>query len=288
MQVAIVTQLVAVMLAAVISVSLGPPAAAQTTLDGTYSGMGPATGAVIEITPDPGGYRGTFTGTDGARQPFEADRHGDQAEAVLDLAGRTVLMQMTPLPFGAEVAFIPFAADGRLEVEGARLDTFLREGLGDGGAPEHFVPAPRDTRRQLGGLSFLASYEFWRPSGVRDGYLSLAPRIRTLMRLFPAVQLDVIWKLCLAPRAEGALALALDGQGVSCAAVVDGLAAAQSSGRFDAYKASVTAQKADLDTAVRCANKYILPRGVCATSASRLAEAAVSLETAAGVLARYR
>jgi len=288
MRVAVLTHFAAVVSLVVLLVAGARPATAQTSLDGTYNGMGAASGAVIEITPDPGGFTGVFVGTDGNRQRFEADRRGEQASAVLDLDGRAVLMQMTPLPFGAEVAFIPFAADGRLEFDGARLDTFLREGLEMPETPELFVPAPRDTRTQIGGTSFLASYEFWRPSGVRDGYLSLAPRIRTLMRLFPAVQLDVIWKLCLAPKAEAALALALDGQGVGCPAVIDGLATAQRTGRFNDYKETVAAQKADLDTAVRCANRYVMPRGACARSADRLAEAALALETAASVLARYR
>jgi hypothetical protein len=264
------------------------PAWAQILLDGTYEGMNEAEGAVIRIEPDPGGFTGTFRGTDGSEQRFEADRRGDQAETVLDLAAGAVLMQMTPLPYGAEVVFIPFRPDGTLDLDRATLRTFLREGLSLPERPEGYVEAPLDARELIAANSFLASYEFWRPAGVVNGYLSLAPRHRTLMRLFPAVQLDVIWKLCLAPKADRALALALDGQGVSCDEVIAGIAAAQGSGRFDAYKEEVAEAREAMRVQVRCADGYVMAPGVCERSARTVAEAAVSLDTAASVLDRYR
>lgn len=263
--------------------ALAGAAEAQIVLDGRYLGMATAEGKILEITPDPGGFKGQFIAK-GTSQGFEADRRGDQAEAVLDLDGRTVLVQITPLPFGAELAYIPFAPDGSLQLDGAVLETFLREGLSVPDAPEGYVPAPRDTRAQITGNSFLASYEFWRPVGVRNGYLSLAPRMRTLMRMFPDVQLDVIWKLCLAPRAEEALGVALSGQGVDCAPVIDAIAAAQATGRFEAYKARVGESRERLVTAVRCAEKYVMPAATCAESARYIANAAVSLDTAATAL----
>lgn len=264
------------------------PAAAQIVLDGTYRGIAEAAGAEIRIAPDSGGFRGVFRGTDGSEQRFEADRKGDQAETVLDLSAGAVLMQVSPLPFGAEAVFIPFLPDGTLDFDRATLRTFLREGVSLPQRPEGYVDAPQDARAQIAANSFLSSYEFWRPTGVRNGYLALAPRMRTLMRLFPAVQLDVIWKLCLAPKADEALALALDGQGVRCDEVIAGIAAAQANGRFDAYKAEVAKARETLRTQVRCADGYIMPRGVCERSAQTLAEAAVRLETAASVLRRYR
>lgn len=289
MAMASMTRSAAILLAALAGIWLAAgPAAAQIVLDGTYDGMAEATGARIEISPDPGGFRGRFRGTDGSVQTFEADRRGDQAETVLDLAAGAVLMQMSPLPYGAEVVFIPFLPDGRLDLDRATLRTFLREGLDLPDVPEGYVDAPRDTRDLIAANSFLVSYEFWRPAGVVNGYLSLAPRFRTLMRLFPAVQLDVIWKLCLAPRADAALAMALDGQGVNCDAVVGGIAAAQATGRFNAYKREVAEAREALRTQVRCADGYIMPRGACEASARAIAEAAVRLETAASVLARYR
>ncbi|MEM9146815.1 MAG: hypothetical protein AAGC57_11495 [Pseudomonadota bacterium] len=245
--------------------------------------MATARGKILDIAPDPGGFEGRYRAP-GMDARFQADRRGDQAEAVLDINGRAILLQITPLPFGAEIAYIPFASDGTLVLDDAQLETFLRDGLSLPELPEGWVEAPRDARTQIAGNSFLASYEFWRPVGVRNGYVSLAPRIRTLMRMFPAVQLDVIWKLCLAPRAEEALAIALRGEGVDCAPVIDAIAAAQSRGRFDRYKDRVGAARDELRIAVRCAEKYVMSAQVCADSARRLAERATALQNAGTAL----
>ena len=232
------------------------PAQAQIVLDGRYLGLGEAAGSELRIAPDPGGFTGRFTPRGGPAQAFEADRTGDQADAVVRIDGQAHLMQVTPLPYGAEVALIPFAADGTLVFDGAALYTYLREGVEVPQAPEGFREPPRDARSQYAANSFLVSYEFWRPTGVRDGYLSLAPRARTLIRLFPAVQLDIIWKLCLAPKADDALAIALRGQGVDCEGVIAGLARAQAEGQFAAYKRDVAAAKDTLLTSIRCGENY--------------------------------
>ncbi len=262
-------------------------APAQIVLDGSYRGLDAASGSRLEIAPDPGGFRGTWQPAGAEAQRFEADRRGDQAEAVVTYRGRAHLMQITPLPYGAELALIPFNADGALELDGARLDTYLRAGISAPTPPRGFRPAPEDSRTQITARSFLLSYEFWRPQGVVHGYLALPQRTRTLMRLFPAVQLDVIWKLCLAPRADRPLALALEGQGVACGEVVAGLAQIQASGRFDAYKAEVAAARDAFLTAVQCGEGYRMRREDCVASAEGIAEAALRLETAATVLRRH-
>ncbi|GMG81778.1 hypothetical protein LNKW23_09910 [Paralimibaculum aggregatum] len=278
---------VCILLAALYGV-FAAPANAQIVLDGRYDGIGPAAGSEIRIAPDPGGFTGSFRPAGGQPQPFEADRRGDQAETVVKLDGRVHLLQMTPLPYGAEVAFIPFADDGTLVLEGASLFTYLREGISLPEPPEGYREAPRDVMSQFAANSFLVSYEFWRPTGVRNGYLSLPSRARTMIRLFPAVQLDIIWKLCLAPKADDALAVALKGQGVTCDAVVTGLAEIQSAGRFDAYKAEVAKQKSSLIDSVRCGEGYVMTRAACTAAGKAVAEAAISLETAATVLRRHR
>ncbi len=268
--------------------ALVAPAAAQIVLDGRYLGLGPAAGAELEIAPDPGGFRGRWRPPGGAAQSFEADRTGDQAETVVQLDGQAHLMQITPLPYGVEVALVPFQPDGTLALSGARLDTYLREGISLPEAPEGFMAAPIDSRTQIAPRAFLLSYEFWRPAGVLNGYLALPSRAHTMMRLFPAVQLDVIWKLCLAPRADRALAIALDGQGVTCSEVVRGLATIQSEGRFDAYKREVGAARDALVTAIQCGEGYRMRRADCVASAERVAAVALQLETAATVLRRHR
>ena len=154
--------------------------------------------------------------------------------------------------------------------------------------PDAFLPAPSAPGQSVAANAFLESYEFWEPTGVAIGYLGIPERYRTLMRMFPAVQLDVIWKLCLAPNADQALAMALRGQGVACNEVVDGIARAQRTNRFDDYKAEVEAERKALQQSIQCADGYVASKQTCDAASKRLAQAAVSLRTAGMVLSKYR
>ncbi len=263
-------------------------AMAADELNGTYLGVDDAAGASIKISPDSGGFRGTFYDSSGNSQRFAADRTNDTAEAVLDMDGRTILLRMVPLPYGAEVAIIPFDGGGRLVLESSRLLSFVRKDVKLPDRPKDFTPAPRTPSETIAANGFLASYQFWEPVGVMNGYLALPERFRPLMRMFPAVQLDVIWKLCLAPNADRALASALRGQGVDCPEVLEAIAKAQRDGRFDSYKAEVETERRTLRTVVRCADGYVESKEACDSASKALSKAAVSLRTAAGVLANYR
>lgn len=266
----------------------GAPAWAQDALDGRYFGIKEGEGARIEIAPDSDGFRGKFFDAAGRSQSFEADRNGVLAEAVLDMGGETVLMRVDPKPYGADVALIPVDARGELIFASARFLTFLREGLSLPEPPPDYVGPPIDARNRIAANSFLASYEFWPPEGVRDGYLSLPPRFRTLMSLFPAVQLDVIFKLCLADNGGPALSQALRGQGVACAEVVEGMAAMQRNGSFNGFKQEVAAENKTLRLAVRCADGYVVSKAECDQASASVSKQAVSLQTAATVMSRYR
>jgi hypothetical protein len=257
-------------------------------LSGFYYGVEDAAGASIEIRPDSKGFQGVFFDASGGSQKFKADRNGDIGETVLDMDGRTVLMRMVPLPYGAEVAIIPFDNKGNLIISAGRILNFVRTGLNLPQPGEDFVASPRDDVGRITANSFLASYEFWHPTGVRNGYLSLPERFRTILRMFAAVQLDVIWKLCLAPSSDRALSIALRGQGVACADVIEGLATTQRNGTFATYKAEVTKQKSSLRMTVRCADGYPESKQNCDRSARDLSAQAISLETAGTILARYR
>lgn len=276
------------LLALVIWILMPVAALAAETLQGTYLGIDDAQGARIRISPDAGGYSGTFYDRAGNSQSFQADRVEDAAEAVLDMDGQAVLMRMAPLPFGAQVSIVPFRRDGTLATEFSRSLGFVREGVTLPEKPDNFIPPPRFPGQAVAANAFVENYQFWDPVGVVNGYMGLPERFRTIMRMFPAVQLDVIWKLCLAPRADQALAIALRGQGVACDEVVEGIARVQRENRFDEYKAEVDAERQALQTSVRCADGYVASRRTCDESARRLAEAAVSLRNAGMVLSRYR
>ena len=273
---------------AVLIMAWAAAAHASDALNGAYFGVDDAQGASITISPDSGGYTGVFFDAAGNSQEFKADRAENIAEAVLDMDGRTILMRMVPLPYGAEVAIIPFDAQGRLVLDASRLLNFVRQGVSVPEAPADFKAAPRRVGERVAANAFLASYQFWDPVGVVNGYLGLPERFRPLMRMFPAVQLDVIWKLCLAPSADRALATALRGQGVDCPEVLDTIVRAQRSGRFDDYKAEVEDERQTLRMVVRCADGYVESKQACDNASQRLSQAAVSLRTASGVLARYR
>ncbi|MEM0988723.1 MAG: hypothetical protein AAGK00_07560 [Pseudomonadota bacterium] len=255
---------------------------------GGYYGIDDAAGARILIEQDAEGYRGTFFDPLGASQDFEADAVDDTATAILDMDQRTVLLRIAPLPFGAEVTLIPFDPEGRLITNLGRVLTFVRDGTALPEMPTGFVEAPRAPGQTVAGNSFVASYQFWEPVGVSNGYVGLPDRFRTLMRMFPAVQLDVIWKLCLAPSADQALAIALRGQDVSCAQVIDGIAAVQQRGQFGAFKSVVEDERSSLQMSVRCADGYVESKEACDAAARRLSQAAISLRTAGMVLRQFQ
>ena len=268
---------------------LAPVAAeAQDRLSGRYLGVKDAEGARLDIQPAEDGFSGTLYDARGNARAFRADRIGETAEAVIDMGGGPVLMQVSPMPYGAEVAFVPVEPNGQLNAARARVDNFVRPGLEVPDPPAGFLPPPVTPNTRITGNTFLQSYQFWSPVGVHNGYLALPERVRTLMRFFPSVQLDVIFKLCLAPQQGQALAAALRGQGVACPQVVQAMADAQRSGRFETYKQQVRGELAQLLDSVRCAEGYRESRATCDKAAQQLSQAAVSLRTAAHALAQLR
>ena len=281
------TALAACALALVTLVLPAAPAGADELGSHLY-GVDDAQGASVLLEPTEEGFAGTYFDPAGNSQEFTAQRIGESAETVLQLSGGPALMRISPLPYGAEITFVPLDADGNLLLQYGRKLSFVRSDLNLPKPGPDFVPAPRVDNVRIAANGFLASYEFWDPTGVRNGYLSLPPRFRTLLRLFPAVQLDVIWKLCLAPAADEALAIALRGQGVTCPEVLKTMADAQRSGRFMLYKAEVGKQKEVLRMNVRCADGFPESKQNCDRAAKDLSAQAVALETAATVLNRYR
>lgn len=266
----------------------GLSARAADKLDGRYVGIDDATGASIEITADEEGYTGTFFDKHGNSQEFEADDIDNAAAAVLDMDGRAVLLRMVPLPYGAQVTLVPFDAEGRLVRSSTLLLAFVREGVRLPKMPKGFTVAPRSNCTRVAAFSFLVSYEFWNPDGVRDGYKCLPERARTLMQMFPAVRLDVIWKICLSSNNREALARALRGTAVSCDQVRKSIDGMQRSGRFEAYKKEVKRERDSLAMSIRCAEGYPETRGNCERAAKFLAQKAQELTGPAEVMKRFR
>lgn len=154
--------------------------------------------------------------------------------------------------------------------------------------PRRFLPAPTGPVRAFDARAFVESYPFWEPLGALWAYEALEPRHRTVIRLYPLVQTDLLWKLCQSPQRGAGLAEALRGQGVVCADVMNAIAAAQTSGAFDRFKSDVAKERALLVTTLDCGDKYVSHGPGCAEASRETARRAVSMETAATVLRRYR
>jgi hypothetical protein len=262
--------------------------AALAELQGVYLGIGAAAGMRVELSATSDGYSGAFTDVDGVKRPFTAYRLDDTAETTMSLAEGPVFMRVSPEPIGARVVIVPFDAEGRLVVPQTRALAFLREGIDAPAVPERFIPAPTGPVRAMEARAFVSSYPFWEPAAAAWGYAAVEPRFRTVIRLFPLVQTDLLWKLCQgSARAEG-LAEALRGQGVTCADVTGAIRAAQAGPTFDRFKRDVAAERAMLLTALGCADDLTRTQQDCSRAGAETARRALSMETAATVLSRYR
>ncbi|MEM6971314.1 MAG: hypothetical protein AAF577_00805 [Pseudomonadota bacterium] len=284
--------LAAIMLAAVLMPAL--PAIAQTGLEGrSLRGLDEANGARLDIGRR--GGNGVVEGTlqiDGRRLPFAARVVDGGLSGLMARGGGESQLRLDPLPFGAIMTLIPVAADGTLANQQAEILTFARADVSLPTLPEGFVLPPQPGVVRFAPVGFLRSYAFWPPDGVAVGYAALAPRHRTMIGLFPSVQLDIIWKLCLAPAgvaaADRALSLARSGQGVDCRDVLSVIATLQRNGRFAGYKADVEEARSRVERAVRCAEYFVETKATCDAAGRDMSAAALSLETAATVLDRYR
>ena len=262
--------------------------AALAQLEGAYLGLGAAAGWRLEIAAQGDAYAVALTGPDGERRAFPADRLGDGAEGVATLASGEALVRIAPQAVGVRVVAIPF--DGVRTLDAGRTETlaFRREDVALPQQPKRFLPAPTGPVRAFDARAFVESYPFWEPQGALWAYEALEPRHRTVIRLFALVQADLLWKLCQSPQRGAGLAEALRGQGVVCADVVNAVAAAQAGGAFDRFKADVAQERALLVATLDCGDKYVAHGPGCADAARETARRAVSMETAATVLRRYR
>ncbi|SEA18880.1 hypothetical protein [Rubrimonas cliftonensis] len=277
----------ALAVAASVAASVAAPAAAQ-ALQGAYVGLGAADGMRLEIDRDGARFDGALIEADGARRTFEADALGASAETVTAFGGERVYLRVMPEPAGATVVIAPISAEGVLDAGRTRALAFRREGLDAPPQPSRYLPPPTGPTPFFDARAFVDSYPFWPPLSASWAYEAVEPSLRTLIRLYPLVQTDLLWKLCQSPRRTEGLAEALRGQGVVCETVVQALRAAQGSDVFNRYVRDVAAERAELLVALGCAENYARNDARCAASAQDTARRAVSMETAGTVLARYR
>lgn len=262
------------------------PAAAD--LAGAYKGVAGASGMRLQFVREGDVYQGLFADRSGASHVFEAEVLDSGAETVLEIDGRRLFVRFTPEGAGVQMVTVPFDAEGALAPRNAQSLVFLDEAMELPPVPTRYVDPPQSPGGTIDPEAFVESYAYWPADGVAYGYGMVRDRYRTLIRLHPLVQADILWKMCQSRAAPAGLAEALRGQGVDCQAVLSAIGAAMEAGEpFNRFKRDVLAEKRELTEAIRCSIDYRRNGAACRASGARVAQAAVSLETVKTVLSRY-
>jgi hypothetical protein len=261
---------------------------AHADLPGAYVGVGEAAGMRVELRADGAGFRGEITLGDGERRDFRAEAAGAMAEAAIETADGALWLHFAPEAIGVVVTVVPFDAEGALRADRSQALPFVREGVTMPDAPERFLPPPEAPVRVVDARSFVSSYPFWPPMSAAWGWDGVEPRFRSVIRMFPLIQADILWTLCRAPQRTAGLGEALAGQGVTCAEVVSAVRRMQESDAFDRFKRDVARERRLLMTVLSCSRDLTRQRPECADAGAETARRAVSMETEATALARYR
>ncbi len=263
-------------------------AAGAADLAGRYAGLEDARGMALELRRQGDGYAGTLTTPGDGRQDFAAAAAGEGAEAQVSLGGATAYLRILPEPMGVSVLALPLDARGLPTAEGGRALAFLREGVPLPAPPARWVPPPAGPVRAMDAAGFVSSYPFWPAQSAVRGYEALEPRFRSVIRLFPLLQADLLWKLCASPERSPAIAEALRGQGATCADVAAAMDRIQRAGAFARFKADAEVERDLAMQTMRCSDDLRRSDPDCRRAGAETARRAVSMDTAATALARYR
>lgn len=269
-----------------------PDATPVLQLEGTFHGLGSAEGMRVVIDDVDAKPGGRFIDSNGREAAIGGGWRDGGLETVLAFPGRPVFARLAPAALGLQMTVLPLDPDGRPLEREARVLAFLREGVRPPEQPALYMQPPRRADGETDPDVFLASYQFWPPDGVARGFAQIGARYRTMIRFFPQLHADVLWKLCGAqdagaPGAAALIAEALRGQGASCRDVVRTVETLQTRGRFADWKTEVDRDIAALLPAVQCARGYIVKPEVCRPAAKTIADAAVSLKTVSAALQRW-
>lgn len=262
--------------------------AASAQFAGRYVGIDAAQGMRIELSVSGDQGRGTLFRKDGTSVRFSGEVVEDTLEAAFTEDRRRVYLRLIAEPIGARVVMVPFDTDHQLRVDQTEAYAFLREGVSLPSPPARFLPPPDKPVKFIDAQAFVSSYPFWPPLSVALAYEGLEPRYRTVVKLFPVVQADLLWKLCASPERTPGIAEALRGQGLSCTDVNNAFRAMQAGPAWDRFKKAVAPEAAQLMLALGCAEDHRRNDPACRKAAQETAKRALSMDTAATVLARFR
>lgn len=265
------------------------PHGALAQFAGRYIGIDAAAGMAIEMEAPRGGQgRGTLRRADGRTIRFSGDVVGDTLEASFTEDGVRTYLRLLAEPIGALMILVPFDAQNQLRVDQTESLAFIREGVSMPAPPERFLPPPDRPVPYIDPQAFVSSYPFWPPRSVAMAYEGLEPRFRSVVKLYPMVQADLLWKLCASPERTPGIAEALRGQGLTCGEVDGIFRTMQGGDGFDRFKRAVAGEARLLMQTLGCADDRRRNDPACRAAAQETARRATSMETAGTVLARYR
>jgi len=265
------------MIGGALMLSLTMSVAAQDRLDGIYYGLDDARGLTIQLQDTGSGATGRITAADGSGQAINGTQQGGSIVSDLIFRGKRGSARMTPKGLGLGFTWTPGDGSG-----GDVVFAFGRRGLELPAPSPSFVPETQ-IGSQVQPHVFIASYEFWTPNTVARLYDRLEEKYRAIIQLFPAVQTDLIWKLCQSSVSQAKLGEALRGEGVTCTQVDKRLKSAQKTDAFNRFKQRVGAERTNAERAIQCAQGLHQP-SFCASAARQTQRAAMSLETVMTVL----
>ncbi len=261
--------------------------AARAEFPGRYVGIGAAEGMALELEAARGArLDGAITLGDGERRRFRGEQVGVVVEGALAFDEGAAFLQIVEDGVGVAVRITPVDGEGRMIESRAVGYAFVPEGTAMPDLPDRFVAEPTRPVRAIDAEAFVSSYPFWTPRGAALGYEAVAERYRTMIRLYPMVQTDLLWKMCRSPERTPGIAEALGGEGATCRDVLSALP--EGSAALARFRRDVEPERALLKTALHCADRIVNPPPRCAEAGRETARRAASMETVATVLRRYR
>lgn len=278
----------AAVLAGLVAFLLSWAGAAMAQFAGRYVGIDAAQGMRVELSVSGSNARGTLIRADGTRTRFSGEVVDDSLEASFTEQGRRVYVRLLAEPIGARLVLVPIDADNVLRVDETEAYAFLREGVDLPQRPERFLPPPDRPIPYIEPRAFVSSFPFWPPRSVALAYEGLEPRFRSVIKLYPRVHADLLWKLCASPERTPGIAEALRGQGLNCNEVNTAFRTMQAGAGFGRFKREVVAEAKALMTTLGCADDLRRNDAACRAAAAETARRATAMETAGSVLARYR
>lgn len=260
---------------------------------GTFVGIDEADGMAVWINPDPSStkrFKGRVLAKNKTVYNFTADRVGETLQGQATAGGRSAYLHISYKSVGIVLNWIPILSPAREGVPAKTGETIsyvlIREGTYIPQLPGYFAPPPAPDRRSMNTLVFLDSYQFWPPAAVNHGYALIPSNHRALLRFYPTVQTDILWKLCKAGSLSPQRQSTMRGQGVSCPDIIDAVDAMQQYGSFNRYKKDVAVEKEEFRISVGC-GQGMLRSETCKKIAKKAAERALDLRNVRSVINSY-